>query len=112
MIYTITRLCPIVRWYLNEEEDRFFKRERYEHDCVGYFNYFSDAIEFVESDAGRELVECLYDYLVIESCLEGIQRYSPSDYNQWWYKYNDVSKKWEYVEETPKQFYGTVGFAM
>ncbi len=59
--------------------------------CFGYFKSLNKALNAVSKNTGN-MVECFYDYLILEEIGEGIHALSKEIM---WFKYDLVSNSWE-----------------
>jgi hypothetical protein len=84
----------------------------------GFFNTYGEAYKEIR-DNGRNLQECLYEYLVLEYIEPGI--HSQVHKAEWWkwtnYEYNDDPNDtrvdtWEVMSYTPEQFVHLTNWAV
>ena len=111
MIYTITQIGMSDRWFLNDEDHKFFKRKVVDSRCVGYYETLIEALNVVERNAGG-FHECLWEYLVVENFQPGIYTCSNDDHEMIWFKHVGGFKPWDQIEGTPTEFKGLIGFGI
>ena len=108
MIYTITTLRKVDRWFFDEDVgSKIFKMKVTDSHVRGYHLTEAAALFDVSGNVGA-LQECIWEHLVIEKYYPGIMAYCPEDYDPIWFSYN---KGWVRCV-CPESYSGLLGFAM
>jgi len=68
------------------------KGEIVHNRCFGYFTSFEEAQRVIEK-SGFELVECCYNYLIIEAIIPGIYAMA-EEKDCSWYRWDSLTSAW------------------
>ena len=74
----------------------------------GFYEKYNEALTAVLENR-CDMVECLYDYLVMEYIEEGIH---PMVIHDFWFKWNDEQRKWVELEKRPEEYIGITNWGL
>lgn len=74
----------------------------------GYFLTLQEAMKAREENRGN-MMECLYNYLIIERFDPGIHSLAEEVY---WAKWDDERNKWKAIDQPPPELVGIINFAI
>ena len=74
----------------------------------GFYDHYTEACKAIQENRGN-MVECLYDYLVLEYIEQGIH---PMVLKEEWWLWSEGCGRWLAMEQRPAEYAGTVNFAL
>ena len=96
-------------WFITAIAPKTPERPR-QSRTFGFYNTYTEAYVACKENRGN-MVECLYDYLIVEYIEPGIH---PEVHLSVWWKWNEFERCWKYIfdEEAPKEFVGITNWAL